>query len=370
VLVGEVWLCSGQSNMGMTVNRCNNADQEIAAAKYPNIRLFTVGRNPAPEPVDDVEGAWAACSPATVADFSAAAYFFGRKLHEELGVAVGLVNTSWGGSLCEAWTSREALDGDADFQPILKRSAKFKPGEKNQAAVLYNGMIAPIVPLGIRGAIWYQGESNVSRAEQYTKLFPTMIADWRKRWGQGDFPVLFVQLAPFVYKNADPKCLAELWEAQAKTLAVANTGMAVTTDVGDLKDIHPKNKQEVGRRLALWALAKTYGKDQVYSGPLYKEMKIEGDKIRLSFDHLGGGLVAKDGPLKCFTIAGDDGQFVPAEAAIDGESIVASSVQVKKPVAVRFAWQHDAEPNLFNQAGLPASPFRTDDLPRVTAGRQ
>jgi sialate O-acetylesterase len=368
VLVGEVWVGSGQSNMEWPVHASVNAGQEVAAAKYPNIRLFTVAKNVAENPVDDVQGAWAECSPETVPGFSAALYFFGRKLHGELNVPVGLVNSSWGGTLCEAWTSKEGLSGDPDFQPILQRAAQFQAGNPNQASVLYNGMIYPILPFSIRGAIWYQGESNRDRAVQYTKLFPAMITDWRKQWKEGDFPFLFVQLAPFIYGN-NPSFLAELWEAQFKTLSLPNTGMAVITDITELKDIHPKNKQDVGLRLALWALAKTYGKDLVYSGPLYKEMKIEGDKIRLSFDHLGGGLVAKGGPLKFFTIAGEDGNFVPAEAVIDGESIVVSSAQVTKPVAVRFAWQEDAEPNLFNQAGLPASPFRTDNLPLLTAGR-
>ncbi len=370
VLIGEVWICSGQSNMEWPVRATVNADQEIAAANYPNLRLFTVAKNVAEKPVDDVQGAWAACTPASIPNFSAVAYFFGRKLHKDLGVAVGLVNSSWGGTLCEAWTSKAGLESDADFRPILARSAKFQPGNPNQASVLYNGMIHPLIPYGIRGAIWYQGESNVGRAEQYRKLFPAMIGDWRKLWGEGDFPFLFVQLAPFIYGNNNPCLLAELWEAQLKTLGLPNTGMAVVTDIANLKDIHPKNKQDVGARLALWALAKTHGKDLVYSGPLYKAMKVEGDKIRLTFDHVGGGLVAKDGPLKDFTIAGADGKFAAAQAVIDGDSVVVSSPEVKEPTAVRFAWRHDAEPNFFNKAGLPASPFRTDELPLVTAGQR
>jgi sialate O-acetylesterase len=295
-------------------------------------------------------------------------YFFARKLHEDLNVPVGIINTSWGGTICEAWTSREALQTDADFKPILDRSAQFKAGNPNQAAVLYNGMVAPIIPYGIRGAIWYQGESNHGRAAQYAKLFPAMIEDWRERFGQGDFPFLFVQLAPFQYGNEDPRILPELWEAQTKTLSLKNTGMAVTTDIATLNDIHPKNKQDVGKRLALWALANTYGKkDVVYSGPLYDSFDVEGSKVRLKFKHVDGGLVAKDDkPLSHFEIAGEDQKFVPAEAKIDGDSIVVSSDQVAKPVAVRFAWSKTAEPNLFNKAGLPASPFRTDDWPMLT----
>jgi sialate O-acetylesterase len=308
-----------------------------------------------------------------VAEFSAVAYYFGRCLHKELGVPLGLLNTSYGGTLCEAWTSLEALQGKADFQPILERRqdavTNNKPGP-NYAARLYNAMLAPLIPYAIRGAIWYQGESNVPHAFQYRKLFPTMIQDWRRVWGQGDFPFLFVQLAPFRYSGRDIKDCAELWEAQLKTLSVPQTGMAVTMDIGDVRDIHPKNKQEVGRRLALWALAKTYGKDMVHSGPLYRSMKIEGDKIRLAFDHIGGGLISRDGqPLADFTVAGEDQQFLPATAVIDGNEVVVHSQAVQAPAAVRFAWYDSAQPNLANKEGLPASPFRTDDWPAVTAGK-
>ncbi len=226
-------------------------------------------------------------------------------------------------------------------------------------------MVNPIIPYGIRGVIWYQGESNAPRAYQYRKLFPAMIKNWRDDWKEGQFPFLFVQIAP--YKNQNP----EIREAQLMTMrSVPNTGMIVTTDIGDLTSIHPKNKREVGRRLALWALAKTYGeKDIVYSGPIYKSMKIEGDKIRISFDYTDGGLIAKGDTLTRFTIAGEDRQFVDANAVIDGDTIVVSSAQVKKPVAVRFGWTDTPEPNLFNKAGLPASPFRTDDWPGITADK-
>ncbi len=412
VLVGEVWVCSGQSNMQWPVSASANPEEEIAAADHPMIRLFTVTRKTAEQPLDDCEGSWSACSPETVPGFSAVAYFFGRHLRRELDVPVGLINTSWGGTPAEAWTSRGAQQGVPELEPTLARwdeqVSRFDPeaarqryeesleawkeaaekakaeGEKpprrpqppsdprqspHRPANLYNGMIAPLLPFAVRGAIWYQGESNCSRAAQYQTLFPTMIRDWRQKWGQGDFPFLFVQLAPFRYGNADPRNCAELWEAQRLTLErVPNTGMAVTTDIGNVKDIHPKNKQDVGRRLALWALAKTYGKDLVFSGPLYKSMRVEGDKIHVMFDHVGGGLVAKGGELTHFTIAGQDGQFVPAKAEIDGDTVVVSSQEVSQPVAVRFGWRDDAEPNLFNKEGLPASPFRTDDLEMVTAG--
>lgn len=375
VLVGEVWVCSGQSNMQWSVKQSLNPTEEIEAAKYPNIRLFTVARNPAKEPLDDCVGngqaGWTDCNPGTVAGFSAVGYFFGRKLHHDLDVPVGLVNTSWGGTICEAWTSRPTLESDKDFAPILERAAEFKPGNPNQGSALFNGMINPIVPLSMRGAIWYQGESNVPRAQQYAKLFPAMITDWRKQWDQGDFPFLFVQLAPYRYGGKDPRECAELWEAQLKTLSLPQTGMAVTTDIGNIKNIHPTNKQEVGRRLALWALSLAHDKKLVYSGPLYEDFKVEGNKIRVAFQHVGGGLEAKgDGGLTHFEIAGADEKFVAATATIDGENVVVHSDEVAKPVAVRFAWTDTAEPNLFNAEGLPASPFRTDNFKMITADRR
>lgn len=363
ILVGDVWVCSGQSNMEMGIGVCNDAPAEIAAANYPQIRLFMVPNVKAAEPATDVNAAWAACSPQTVAangwgGFSALAYYFGRQLHKDLNVPIGLIDTTWGGTPAEFWTSRKVLEADPALKPLAQ----------GESSCLYNGMIAPILPYAIRGAIWYQGESNAGRAFQYRTLFPAMIANWRADWGQGDFPFGFVQLAPFRYNESNPINWAELCEAQRMTLdASPNTGMAVTTDIGDVKDIHPKNKQELGRRLALWALAKVYGKDIVYSGPIYKSMTVEGNKIRLQFDHVGGGLIASDGkPLVDFTIAGADQKFVPAVATIDGNSIVVSSDQVAQPVAVRYAWHDDTQPNFANKEGLPASPFRTDTWKGVT----
>lgn len=369
ILVGEVWVASGQSNMQWSVGASANPQAEIAAANYPKIRLFGVSRTVSDKPQDDCVGSWSECNPTSAAGFSAVAYFFGRYLHKELNVPVGLIDSSWGGTICETWASREGLAGEKDFEPILERAKKFSPGNPNQAAALYNSMIHPLVPFGIRGAIWYQGESNAGRAAQYKKLFPAMIRDWRKNWGQGDFAFLFVQLAPFRYGGADPRNLAELWEAQLQTLSLPNTGMAVVTDIADIKDIHPKNKQDVGKRLALWALANNYGKkDLVYSGPLYDSMVVEAGKIRIKFKHTGGGLVAKGAALTHFTIAGEDEKFVPATAVIDGQTVVVSSDKVAKPVAVRFGWEDTAEPNLFNREGLPASPFRTDQFKMVTEG--
>jgi len=402
VLVGEVWVCSGQSNMQMSVIASNDGKKEVAEAKHPQIRLFTVPMRPATEPAADVDGYWQECTPETVPHFSGVAYFFGRYLHEQLGVPVGLINTSWGGTRIEPWTppvgfqavpavasipadsekqeagyqkaSRKALDKYAKWLSAAQQAkekggeiappppwpAGYMPGQQVPTR-LYNGMVYPIVPFAIKGAIWYQGESNLADGMLYHEKMKALIAGWRSVWNEGDFPFYFVQLAPFHYGNADPAALARLWESQTATLSVPNTGMAVTNDIGNTKDIHPKDKQDVGKRLALWALAKAYGKEIVYSGPLYKSMSVDGSTIRVKFDHIGGGLVSRDSkPLDWFTIAGADKKFVPAEAKIDGDAVVVSSAAVDKPVAVRFAWNQDADPNLANMERLPASAFRTD----------
>jgi sialate O-acetylesterase len=413
IMAGEVWVCSGQSNMQWSVKASANPEQEIAEANYPDIRLFTVERKVAQQPQSDCTGSWTSCSPETVPDFSAVAYFFGRELHKRLDVPIGLIHTSWGGTPAEAWTRRDALEADADFEPILTRyddaiakypqakeeyekkleewkqaaeKAKaegekaprkprppFGPGNPHSPAGLYNAMIAPLIPYGIQGAIWYQGESNAGRAYQYRKLFPAMIKNWRDDWGQGDFPFLFVQLANFMAIKPEPgeSAWAELREAQLMTLSLPNTGMAVIIDIGEAEDIHPKNKQDVGKRLALWALAKTHGKELVYSGPIYKSMKAEGNQVILNFDHVGGGLVAKaDEQLKGFAVAGEDRKFVWADARIDGDTVVVSSEDVSEPVAVRYAWADNPVCNLYNKEGLPASPFRTDDWPGVTVDKK
>ena len=365
VYVGEVWICSGQSNAEWTVAVSTSPDLERELAKHPKIRMIKVAHNPSEKPVEDISGQWQVCSPSTASNFSAIGYFFARHLQSELDVPVGIISTNWGGTICEAWTSNEKLKTDPDFAPILQRSEKFQPGNPNQASVLFNGMINPIVPYGIRGAIWYQGESNVSRAVQYRKLFPAMITDWRERFGQGDLPFIFVQLAPYRYGN---NLLPEQWESQLKTLSLKNTGMCVTTDIATVGDIHPPNKQDVGRRLALWALANTYEKAALpFSGPLYDSMAVEGNKVRIKFKH-GGGLHARGnkGLPTHFTIAGEDQKFIDAKATVDGETVVVESEQVAKPAAVRFAWNELAEPNLFNGTRLPASPFRTDDFPLLT----
>ncbi len=553
VLIGEVWVCSGQSNMEWPMRKTDRAQQEIAAADYPDIRLFQVTRAVSTTPRDDCEGTWVECAPESVPEFSAVAYFFGRELHGELDIPIGLIHTSWGGTLCEAWTSEEtlatkpyfaqalkqieilrqdpeSLGGDlpaqrqkwwaavaandpgsaaeggftgAEFddsawpaltQPsnwqgtdlanidgvvwfrksvalpaawaeqeltlnlspiddmdtvyfngtriggiedigswnrprsytvpgnlvhagansiavrvvdtgglggmtgpadamhlhptadasrrislagdwryqqglLLKRLPAFptRPAfHANSPTALFNGMLAPIIPFGMKGAIWYQGESNRGRAYQYRELLPAMIADWRSHWGQGDFPFYYVQIAPFLY-GSDEGEAAELREAQLLTLPTPNTGMAVTMDIGNPRDIHPTNKQDVGHRLALWALAKDYGfTDLVYSGPLYKNCRLEPKGLRLYFDHVGSGLMCDGADLTHFQIAGPDRKFVPAQAEIQGDTVFVWSEAVRKPVAVRYGWGAADEPNLFNQEGLPASSFRTDDWTMMT----
>ena len=370
ILIGEVWVASGQSNMEWSVAASANPQEEIAAAKYPNIRLFHVKKVPAVTPQDEVvlDREWSECSPETIGNFSAVAYFFGRHIHKELNVPVGLINTSWGGTAIEPWTPIVGFESVESLKPIAEQvkaqQAKPEGVAPNHGAPmhLYNGMVHGIVPFGIRGALWYQGESNRGQGVAYEQRMHALINGWRTVWNQGDFPFLFVQLAPFKYGPTDPQfLLPQIWEAQTKTLALKNTGMAVTTDITHLTDIHPKNKQDVGKRLALWALAKTYGKEGlVYSGPLYKSMKVEGNKVRIEFEHVGGGLKSRDDkPLSWFTIAGKEGDFVEATATIDGKSVLVSSDKIAEPAAVRFGWDQLAEPNLMNAEALPAGPFRT-----------
>ncbi|MBN2180890.1 MAG: hypothetical protein JW715_03165 [Sedimentisphaerales bacterium] len=553
VLVGEVWVCSGQSNMEWPVETSNNAQAEIAAAKYPNMRLFTVEKATSSEPLQDVTGHWVLCTPETVGDFSAVGYFFGRDLLKSGIKPVGLIDTTWGGTPAEAWTSTEALKSNQEFAPILARDADSKriqaqllekygaklmtderntdvimadttalkkgwakvdadlsewetmelpilwenaglsldgvvwfrreitipqawagrdltlklstiddidltyfngtqigrtffdtptpwmapriytvpgnlvragknviavrvldnqggggiypsntpmqigpgdganpidlsgpwnyrierimalgSGQQNSPARLYNAMLAPLVPYGIKGAIWYQGESNADRAYQYRKLFAAMIRDWRRAWNIGDFPFYFVQLANYMQRKAEPEnsAWAELREAQQMTLSLPHTGMAVIIDVGNPNDIHPRDKQTVGKRLALIAQAKDYGRNVEYSGPVYSSMAVEDGRIRLNFEHADSGLVAKDGPLTGFAIAGADRKFHWADASIEGKTIVVKSDKVAVPVAVRYAWADNPACNLYNGAGLPASPFRTDNWPGITVNNK
>ncbi len=410
VLIGEVWICSGQSNMELTMQSAADAGKTIAEAKYPQIRLLRVPHKATPTPQDNFDGKWAECSPATVKSFSAVGYFFGRHLYQQLNVPIGLIDSSYGGTPAEAWTTREALlgvDSLKYYVENLDKAAKSYDPEKAKAAyeealakwkiaeeqakkdnkpaprrpnlqgkpgtissspsALYNAMIAPLVPFAVKGVIWYQGESNANRAYEYRTLFPTMIEDWRGQWKQGDFPFLFVQLAPYWDGDSNGVRYAELRDAQLfTTTKVKNSAIAVITDYGDEKDIHPKQKEPVGVRLALAALAKAYGEKIVYSGPIFKAKKVEANKVIVSFDHVGGGLTAKGDKLTGFTIAGDDGHFVEADATIDGDSVVVGSPKVDKPANVRYGWKNFLTVNLYNKEGLPASPFRTDDLPFTT----
>jgi len=551
IVIGDVWICSGQSNMQWPVNRVQNAEDEIAAADHPDIRLFTVKRTISAAPREELsEGEWQICSPASVPEFSAVGYFFGRSLEEELKVPVGLISSNWGGTVCETWASRETIENFSEFADKLAELEKtdveklyeerdqmrkewkekidandlgmkekwflstsvpadwqkmmlpqrwedaglkdldgvvwfmnevvltpeqaaqsiflhlgpvdnsdltyingtlvgsvegraneirdylvapqvLKPGKnvisvrvtdyggtggiwgkpeelyyqtgKNKnislagqwayriglnelpklelvgpnsyPTLLFNAMINPIIRFGIKGAIWYQGESNAGRAYQYRALFPAMITDWRKHWAQGDFPFLYVQLANFMQPKDEPteSAWAELREAQLMTLSLPNTGMAVIIDIGEADDIHPRNKQDVGYRLARHALKTAYQEDIVCSGPLYQSFKIEDDKIRVSFSNTGSGLVAKDryGYLKGFAIAGKDQKFVWARAWIEDNTVVVYNKTIKHPQAVRYAWaDNPVDANLYNKEDMPASPFRTDDWPGVTEGKK
>lgn len=416
VYVGEVWICSGQSNMEWPLRATHNAEDAIAKSKNPHIRLFTVPKNTSDTPLTELKGdpKWQECNDKTSPSFSAVGYFFGRDLQKALHVPVGLIHTSWGGTIADAWTTREALvsnpelksiadnyemsrpSAQANYEKALKkyeadvqkhRAAVAKAKEEgkeppraprkptppdnnpNRPCVLYNAMIHPLQPYAIKGAIWYQGESNAGRAYQYRTLFPTMIQSWRATWKEGDFPFLFVQLAPFQKIVSEPQesAWAELREAQLLTsLHCKNTGMAVITDVGDPKDIHPRKKEPVGARLALAARALGYGDKIEYSGPVYEKMTKKDGKIVLHFKHVGKGLEAKEGALTGFAIAGADRKFHNAKAEIQGDSVLVWCEQVTDPVAVRYGWADCPVVNLWNKDGLPASPFRTDDFPGKT----
>ena len=403
VLVGEVWVCSGQSNMKFELNRVANAAMEVASANYPMLRMFTVSMSQSSSPREEVlaeAGYWKVCTPATAPRFSAVGYFFGRDLMKARSVPVGMINSSVSGTPAQAWTSYSALSKNPSLKfytervtraltdyvnnikalserldrhdssspkdpstppwpPDLPAQGCRCPFDDNRTpTVLYNGMIAPLTPYAIRGVIWYQGEDNSSEGQLYQTLFPAMIADWREKWGRGDFPFLFAQIA----RNGS---MPELREAQFLTLGRStNTAIAVTFDVSEL-DLHPIHKEPVGQRLAIAARALAYGEKIEYSGPLYESVKIDGNHAVVSFTHVGSCLMAKDGELRGFTIAGADGKFVPAKAEITGNAVMVSAAGVQAPTAVRYGWANDVpDSNLYNKEGLPASPFRTD-----TAGK-
>jgi sialate O-acetylesterase len=452
VLVGEVWVGSGQSNMVFNVSNTGHRPYglldekaEIAAANYPQVRMFTVADTKSLTPQTDVKGEWKVCTPENVADFSAIGYLFARDLNQALKVPVGVILSAYGASTAEAWIPRETLAADAVMKPVLDgfdaREAAFKarppataealpagqnppvaatmvapsagasmtPGgpppaglpaarggrrggggdpaqDQHQPTVLYNGMIAPVIPYAIRGAIWYQGESILGNPgiPAYAHVMEMLVTEWRKRWNEGNFPFYAVQLAALKNNSNNPR----VREAQAEILAVPNTGLAVTIDIGDPANVHPKNKEPLADRLSRIALANAYGRKMEYSGPVYAGMKIEGDAVRISFTHAQGltthypdalyahvsgasaagvtpsvPLPVQDGPLKWFQVAGADGKYVDAEATISGSSMIVRSASVSAPVSVRYAWDnYPLGANLYNAAGLPAVPFRTNKM--------
>ena len=359
VMIGEVWICSGQSNMEWSANHnLMNAEDEIKNASYPDIRLFHVKKIASDTPQDNCFASWEECSPATMRSFSSIGYFFSRQLHQNLKIPIGIIEVAWGGTPAEVWVKAGLVESD----PLLRSSAEqlktYDPWP-NKPGVTYNAMIAPLIPFNIAGAIWYQGESNAGSPASYRKLMGTLIENWRKDFGK-EFPFYFVQIAPYAY-GSDSKAPI-IREMQMQTMEVPKTGMVVVSDlVDDIKNIHPRNKQDVGKRLANWALAETYGiKGIVYKHPLYESMKAEKTKIRISFSNVPDGLIMKGEELKCFEIAGADKVFVPATARIDGNAVIVSAKGIKTPIAVRFSFSNDAVGNLFSKEGLPVAPFRTD----------
>lgn len=408
ILVGEVWLCSGQSNMQWSIAASRDEDQAAATEKeLPGVRLFQVPLKLAYTPESDVEARWTACTPETVRGFTAVGYFFGRQLHEKLDIPIGIIQSAWGGSKIEPWTPLDAFAEVPELGDLDRDRAGRTPGSPAyrdsqgrhidavrdwvQAAadardaglptpplpepppvlkLAHNGetgtwqaMIHPLAPFALRGFTWYQGESNNGEGMAYYHKTRALVNGWRKAFRNSEAPFLLVQLAPFNYGDQRAQQLPEIWAAQQACLEIYRTGMAVINDIGDVADIHPRNKSEVGRRLALWALHHSYGAENlVYSGPLQSGYAVEANAIRIEFDHVGSGLVSRDGgPLTHFEIAGADMNFVPASAVIseDGRTVLVSSPDVPEPRRVRFAWSQTAEPNLMNKEGLPAGAFHT-----------
>ncbi len=412
VLVGDIWLCAGQSNMAWPNSK--TPPEEIGATETarPNLRLFTVPQTASPQPLEDVNGsvAWTSSTAESAAEYSAVAWHFGSVLEQELQVPIGLIHTSWGGTKAESWLSTNALTSDANLQSLLETAKLVGENGKpqDQPGSLYNGMIAPLREFPIKGVIWYQGEANVGRGAQYGTLLPTLIRDWRQHWNTPQLPFLFVQLAPYRYKSHSTHALPELWDAQLTTCkTVPRTGMAVVLDLGNADDVHPVRKQEVGRRLSAWALAEVYHgnrlfpvetttessatvettataiqdvtqplpdrepvldresatEEKLYSGPLFRTASLEENRIVVEF-YADQGLQSADGqPLREFLLAGDDHVFHPATAVVEGNRIVVTSEHVTRPIAVRYCWNDTPNANLVNAAGLPASPFRSDALP-------
>lgn len=402
VLVGDVWFASGQSNMEMPLKGfgpdtlVKNGAEEIRNANHPQIRLLFIRHKASDYPLVDYDStAWTVCSPETAENFSAVAYFFGRDINSREHVPIGLIDATWGGTPGEAWVSMNGLAADPSLMPVFREWARMvnheaeipaliKAEKREDAAAreanqpapkhpwhpetaswgpseLYNGMIAPAVPYGIKGVIWYQGETNSARrrAALYERIFPELIADWRTHWREGNFPFLFVQISSF--KSDETENWPIVREAQRRTLAVANTAMAVTIDIGNPDNVHPADKQSVGARLALAARALAYGEQVNYSGPLFRQTSSEPGGLRIWFDDVAGGLVANSGELQGFEVAGEDGRFLPAMARIDGATVLATSPEVQRPKYVRYGWQNVPAVNLFNSEGLPASPFTSEE---------
>jgi len=417
VLVGEVWMCSGQSNMGFTLSGDWNGDIEAAASNLPKLRLIKVPQVGTQELQNDFKGEWRASNADSAKSFSAVGFFFGRYIHEILGIPVGLIDNSWGGSAAEAWVRRGTLEKDPRFKPLMENTAKreaelqsenanaafekataawqaqvekmkatgLKPGQQLPRAPqppkawltgqgrpgnIFAGVVHPTIGYGIKGVVWYQGESNVSRAYEYASLFPFMIEEWRKEWKQGDFPFYWVQLADFKTEIPEPgdSDWAELRESQTKTMKLPNTGQAVITDLGEGKDIHPKNKHDVAARLVRWALVKDYGMKIPYRSPEYKGIEIRGGKVIVTFDCFGSGLRPFDVQEAVgFTVCGEDKVWHWAKGTILGkDKVELSSEAVGMPVAVRYAWADNPIGNVFSNEGLPLTPFRTDDFEMIT----
>jgi sialate O-acetylesterase len=360
VMLGEVWICSGQSNMELNITqKIIDGEEEAAKASFPGIRIFHIPKIGHDYPQRNCNANWVECSPTTVRSASAVAYFYGRELHQKLDVPVGLILCAWGGTPAEVWLKKEEVEDDPELKKasgVLQKCAwwPYSPG------VVFNGMIAPVVPYTLAGAIWYQGESNVENYWTYNKLFRKLIGSWREEF-KSQFPFYYVQIAPFTYGPEKKGFL--LREQQVKAMETPNTGMVVISDlVKNVNDIHPRNKKDVGKRLANWALAETYGMSGIaYKSPIYKSMEIKKGKIRIDFHNAENGLACPDKIITQFMIAGEDKQFVDAEAKIKGNSMIVHNKEIKKPVAVRFSFDNASIPNLFNTEGLPVSLFRTDD---------
>ena len=414
VLVGEVWLGSGQSNMGMLVKDVRNAEGEIASAQLPLIRMFRVNNTIGQTLQAEVKGAWQIVSPETVLNHSATLFFFGREIHRELQMPVGLINASVGGTPIESWMALEAQQAVPALKPLIRSGLRmiedfwsprgqsaYQQTQKEHAekvkvaqaqkqplpwlpshpigtapAVHFDAKVAPLIPCALRGVLWYQGEGNAKRgiAQRYQTQLELLVTDWRRRWGD-ELPFAWVQLANYTLagyhkQTGSDDDWAVVRDSMRRSLRLPKTGMAVAIDIGDSDDIHPKNKQDVGRRLALWALGEVYAqKVAATCGPLLASHETRGAEMAIRFTHAEGGLKAKGGDLKGFVVAGADRQWHPATARINGDTVVLSSPNVKQPVAARYAWAADPECNLYNGAGLPASPFRTDDWIDLTSAK-